>query len=451
MRRNSHTLLLTSFLLLAWLDTRAQQASAPPPQSDSQVNGSSAAGQDSHDNQAVDPDNRPLSGAQNLSPGIPESSKNVLNASLGVQQRLDATTAASSYRWYSENNVMGTLLWNRTWRRNSLLLHYDGGTLLTGDTSFYSIQTFDISQLFSFGRWSLKLSDQASYAPESTYGLPGLEFLSGSFFGTNPTLLPNQTVFTGQTSRVSNGSIGELGYAISRRASLTATGSYSLLRYTASSLFDNTQAGGSLGYDYALTPRTRVALTYGYQQLGFNLLNGKLDINSATLGYAHQILGRFSLQLEAGAQLAKSFGPLSPSRNSVLPEGHFVMTSVWRRTQFSLTASKAVVPGAGLSVATHTTTAALSAQRSLSRTWTSTINVGYAANSLIGFDYNFKSGFAEANLEKAMGQHVRLSLLYNFQKQAGDTVCSFSLCAEQFLRHSVGVGVKWQFRPVGFR
>lgn len=450
MRTNSHCLLLTCFFLAVPLHARAQQAPALLPQSNSQSDSSGSA-QDPGNGPAIDPDNRPLSGAQDLTPGIPESAKNGLDASISVQQRVDAATGSNNYRWYAENDALGTVLWNHAWHQNTLLLRYNGGTLFDGGTYFQSIHTFAMLQSFIFGRWSLQVSDQAIYAPESPFGLPGLELLSTNFFGTNPTLLANQTVFTGQTTRLSNSAIGQLEYAISRRTALTVAGFHSLLHYTATSLADNTQAGGRLGYDYALTARDTVALTYGYQQLEFNFLNSKMDINSATLSYAHQVLGRFSLQMEGGAQLAHSFGPMSPPRTNVLPEARFVLTSDWRRTRFSLSASKSLMSGGGLSVATNTTTASLSADRNLSRTWTSTINVGYAGNSLIGLNYKIKSGFVGATLEKTMGQHIRLSLLYNFQQQAADNVCTFSLCAGEYSRHSVGAGVKWQFRPIGLR
>src|SRR5215472_2266442 len=140
MKSNSYFLLLTSFLLLVSLHARAQQEPAPPQPSDTQSNESSGTVPDSRDPQMTEPDTRPLSGAQDLSPGIPGISKRVLDVSLGVQQRLNASTSANSYRWNPENDALGTLLWNRNWHRNSLLLHYTGGTLYGGSSYFESIQ-----------------------------------------------------------------------------------------------------------------------------------------------------------------------------------------------------------------------------------------------------------------------------------------------------------------------
>jgi hypothetical protein len=344
-------------------------------------------------------------------------------------------------------DAFATLSLSRTWKRNTLVLGYDGGSTFDIGQYSQSSHSLSISQLLSLGRWSLTISDQALYSPESPFGLPGLQPTFFNFLGTNPVLLPNQTVFTGHAPRISNGSVVQLEYAISRRTSLTATGSYSLLRYTGASFNDSHQGGGTLGYNYAVTPRDNVALVYGYEQMHFNLTAEKMDVQSATLRYSHQLLGRFSIQIEGGAELTKTVSPFSPPRTSVLPNGRLALISVWRRTEFSLSASRSVMSGAGLGVATNGTTASLAATRTLSRTWIGTINGGYAQNAFIGVQGKLRSAFAEASLERTVGRHMGLFFFYNLQKQIGDSVCASSLCAGGYLRHSAGVGLNWRFKP----
>lgn len=439
-----------------------QQGSAQPGPDDGQMGNSSQAIQDTNNPDKFDPDDRPLSGAEDLSLGTPESSKNVLNSSIRIDQRIDASPRAvrDGYTWFGDSDAFGTLSLNRTWKRNSLVAEYDGGEVFYAGQYNQNTHMFNVSQLVTFGRWSVTLSDQAIYSPESPFGMPGPQPITFNFLGINLWYFPNQTVLTGPSTRVSNGSVGQLEYALSRRTSFTATGSYSLLDYTATSVADNHQAGGTLGYNYALGPRDKIALTWGYQQLQFNYLNKKMDIDTANLNYAHQVLGRFSLQIEAGAQLLKNFGlfrllapnvgqPLPP-QTSVLPDGHMVLSSAWRRTQFTLSGSKSILSGAGLSVATNTTTAGLTASRSLSRRWTGLVSGGYAENSLIGFNQKFRSGFAALNVQRNFGQHAGLSFLYNFQKQVGSELCNGAICGAPFLRHSVGMGLNWQFTPIVF-
>jgi len=442
--------LAVTLLPTAW----GQQGSAQQEPGGSQMGNSSQAIQDTNNADTVDPDDRPLSGAEELSPGTPESSKNVLNASIRVEQRIDATPeqTTNGYRCFGDSDAFGTVSLNRSWRRNSFVAAYDGGEVFYAGQYQQNTHTLNVLQLLTFGRWSLTISDQAIYAPESPFGLPGPQPEIINILGLNFIFFPNQTVFTGRSTRVSNGTVGQLDYALSRRSSFTATGSYSLLHYTAASAYtaENSQAGGTFGYNYAVTPRDKIALTYGYQQLQFNYLNNKMDINSANLSYAHQVLGRFSFQLEGGAQLAKSFSPFEPIRSVVLPDGKANVNSIWHRTHLTLSASKSIMSGAGLSVATNTTLAQVSATHNLSRGWTGSLSGGYADNSFIGLKEKTRCGFAGFNLQRTLGQHAGLSFLYNFQKQVGDTVCNGSLCGAPFLRHSMGMGLNWQFRPVLF-
>jgi hypothetical protein len=434
------------------LPASGQQDSATSGQEAAQSSTSSESIQGISNAEKYDPDDRPLSGAEDLSLGTPESSKNVLNSSIRVEQRIDASprTIGNGYNWIGNSDVFGTLSLNRAWKRNYLTVEYDGGEVFYASQYNQNMHTFNVSQLLTFGRWSLTLSDQVIYSPEAPFGLPGPQPATFNFLGLNLIYFPNQTVLSGYSPRVSNGSVGQLEYAVSRRTSLTATGSYSLLHYTATSAADNNQAGGTLGYSYALSPRDKIALTYGYQQLQFNYLSSKMDINTPSLSYAHQVLGRFSFQVEGGAQLTKSFGSFSAPHSGVSPYGRAMLNSAWRRTQFSLSASRSILSGAGLSVATNTTTAGLSATRNLSRRWTGTVNGGYAENSFIGLNEKFRSGYAGVSLQKSLGQHAGLSFLYNFQKQVGAELCNGAICGSPFLRHSVGIGLNWQFRPVVF-
>jgi len=457
-KANLQFLLAISSLAVALFATaRAQQSPAAPKQDDNQLSDSSQAIQGTNNADKYDPDDRPLSGAEDLSLGTLETSKNVLNSSIRVDQRIDGgpRTAGNGYAWTGQSDVFGTLSLNRTWKRNSFVAEYDGGDIFYAGLYNQNTQNFSFSQHLTWHRWSLILSDQMTYSPESPFGMPGPLPTSINFLGTKLTFLPNQTIFTGQSSRVSNSGIGQLEYAFSRRSSFTVIGSYSLLRYTATSVADNSQAGTTVGYNYALTPRDKIAVTYGYQQLQFNYLNSKMEINTANLNYAHQVLGRMSLQIGAGAQLTKRFNPFSHADTSVSPDGSVVLSSAWRRTQLSLSASKSILSGAGLSVATNTTAAGISASRTLSRHWSGSVSGGYAENSVIGAvsgsGDKFRSGFAGVSLQRTLGRRAGISFLYNVQKQVGSELCNASICGGAFLRHSIGIGLNWNFKPILFQ
>ena len=211
--------------LPAW----GQQDSAQPEQDGTQLGNSSAAIQGTTKLEKFDPDERPLSGNEDVSLGIPEGAKNVLNSSIRVDERLDSNPriAGTKDGWREDEDVFGTLSLNRTWKRNMLVAGYDGGGIFYPGGNIRSTHFATLSQLLTWRRWSLTFSDQMVYAPETPFGMPGPQLTSIGI-----PFLPNQSILTGQTTRISNTNTVQLDYALNRGSSITATGSYGLLHYT---------------------------------------------------------------------------------------------------------------------------------------------------------------------------------------------------------------------------
>jgi hypothetical protein len=458
MKNRTQILLLAAFLGGALtLPARGQQDSAQPGQEGTQTSTSSEAIQGTNNAEKFDPDDRPLSGAEDVSLGTPEGMKNVLNASIRGDERLDSNprSAGNEYVWQGDGDVFGTLSLNRTWKRNMFTAAYDGGGIFYPGSNNQSVHSAALSQLLTWERWSLTFSDQMIYSPETPFGMPGPQPTSINPLGINTAFLPNQSILTNQTTRISNTSIVQADYAFSRRSSITATGSYGLLRYTGPGAFDSNQSGGTLGYNYALTPHDKVAVTYGYEQLTFNgFIGSNTDIQTTNLIYAHQVTGRWSAEIGAGAQMVKIFSSLTPSKDRLYPDGHANLTYAWRRSQLTLSASKSVMSGVGLFEATNTTIAQLTVSRALSRRLTGSIGGGYAENSILGASIGagekFRSGFANLSLQRSFGRHAALDFTYYFQRQTGLTFCSGPVCAGDVLRHSIGLGFSWNFSPVVF-
>jgi hypothetical protein len=451
MKNRFQILLFVGFLggllsLPAW----GQQDSAQPGQDSTQLSNSSQAIQGTNQAEKFDPDERPLSGDEDVSLGIPEGAKNVLTSSIRVDERLDSNPqiAGTGQRWQEDEDIFGALSLNRSWKRNMFIADYDGGGIFYAGGDNRSTHFVSLSQLLTWRRWSLTLSDQMFYAPETPFGMPGPQLSSINLLGTNVALLPNQSILTTQTTRISNTNTVQVDYALNRRSSITATGSYGLLHYTAPNASDTHQYGGTLGYNYALTPYDKVAVSYGYEQLHFNVSN--IDIQTTNLSYAHQVLGRWSAEIAGGAQLAKIFSGFPPSRNNVYPDGHASLTYERRRNQLTLSASKSLLSGMGLFIATNTTIAQLGVSRALTRKLHGSIGGGYAENSALGASQKSRSGFATLSLERTIGRHAALDFNYHFQRQVLSTVCSGPVCAGDVLRHAITGGFIWNFSPVFF-
>jgi hypothetical protein len=450
MKNRFQILLFVSFLgSLLSLPAWGQQDSAQPGQDNTQLSNSSQAIQGTNQAERFDPDERPLAGDKDLSFGIPAGAENVLNASIRVDERLDSNprVAGTKGGWQQDQDVFGSLSLNRIWKRNMFTAGYDGGGIFYPGGNIRSTHFANLSELLTWRRWSLTLSDEMFYAPETPFGMPGPQLISLN--GTNIPFQPNQSILTNQTTRISNTNIVQVDYALSRGSSITGTGSYGLLHYTTSGAPDSHQDGGTLGYNYALTPRDKVAVTYGYEQLYFNSSN--IDIQTTNLSYAHQVTGRWSAEVAAGAQLAKRFfSGVTRSHDNLYPDGHASLMYERRRNVLTLSASKSLLSGMGLFVVTNTTIAQIVASRILTRKLHGFIGGGYAQNSVIGENHKIRSGFATLGLERTLGRHAALDFNYHFQRQTANTVCSGSVCAGDLLRHTIGVGFAWNFSPVVF-
>ena len=466
MKSQPLTLLATMLVVavsvsLGW----AQQDGGGSPaqaQSADQTNSSQAKSQDAYQPEKVDADTRPLSGSEYLSLGTPERARNVLKASIRADERVDSNPSSNGtgYSWQADTDVYGDLNLNRSWKRNSFTAEYDGGGTFYGGTDAQTFQFLKLAQVFAWDRWTVTLTDQATYSPESPFGYAGPVTYTTTFVGTNIILIPNQTILTGESARVSNTSIGEADYALNRRSSLTGIASYGVLDYFAGGVVNSNQINGSLGYNYKLTPHSKLALGYGYEEIRFPFDPNKVsktEFQTPSISYAYQRTGRLSFQVTGGAQLARSISPGFPTPSNTFPYAQGVVSYAWHRTLVTLLGSRSVLSGGGLYPATHTTLAQLSLARTLSRKWDGGVMGGFAQNSPLR-EYEFgpipaqksHAAYVSLDVHRSIGRYAGLYFIYSFQRQVVNNFCTGSLCAQDFLRHSFGVGFDWRFRPITF-
>ena len=395
-----------------------------------------------------------------MSLGIPERARNVLNASIRADERADSNPGGTGtgYSWQADTDVYGDVTLNRSWKRDSFAAEYDGGGTFYGETDPETFQFLKLAQVFAWDRWTVTLTDEATYSPESPFGFAGPLTFSTVFVGTNIVLIPNQTILTGEDSRISNTSIGEVDYAINQRSSLTGAASYGVLDFFSGGVNSN-QINGSLGYNYKLTPHSKVALAYAYGEIRFPFAGdvSKTELQTPSVSYAYQRTARLSFQVSAGAELTRSLSPGLPTLSNVFPYAQGLISYGWRRTSLSLLASHSILSGGGLYPATNTTLAQLGVSRMLSRKWDATLMGGFAHNSpLQTYEFglipaqNSNSTYVGFDVHRSIGRYAGLYFMYDFQRQTVNTFCTGALCAENFLRHSFGVGFDWRFRPVTF-
>jgi hypothetical protein len=370
----------------------------------------------------------------------------------------------------SASLLSGDFSVQRLWSRYALTAAYAGGGALYNTRSDLnqSFHQVSLSQRLALRRWGFLLADEASYLPESSFGYSGLSSWSSlgtglNGFGTapsnlNPLFLPNQSILTGLARRVSNTVVGEVEYNFSRRSSFTVTGSYGLLHFLDQGFIDNHSAMVRTGYNHALTRHDTLGLIYGFNQIAFGSLNGKVLSHSAQLAYGRRVTGRLALELSGGPQIITFRNPAVSSDRRVSGTVGALLRYQRIRDSFSLSYLRGISGGSGLFAGAESDQVEAAAARKLSHMWSGSVSFGYGRNEGLREitptlnNFRFRSWNAGAGLGRPLGRRMQMHFTYNLLRQNSDrSVCitGNTNCGTLFLRHQVGLGVDWTSRRIG--
>jgi hypothetical protein len=352
----------------------------------------------------------------------------------------------------SVTQFSGTTTLNRNWGRNTLDFSYNGAeSVFAGggfDTQLASSHQINFSTSLARDRWSLGLSDVASYAPQSSFGLGVYGGLGsnplGFASGLRSGLYPNDSVLN-SGKRIDNSTVAEIGYELSQRTSLNLSGGYGILRYQDSDLSDSSQYNFGLGVNRVLSRRSSASLTYTF----FRTMSADfppVQAHAVLLGYSRQLTSRLMLQLSAGPQIQVQQG--MGHSNSLQWTTSNTLLYQMERSSLTLTYSAGVLGGSGVYGASrnHTVQAAIS--RPVARFWAATVDFGYAQNAGVGAFSTLRAEHGGINLGRQIAGKG-LSFTYQFQHQSiGGTCTGLDCSAFGGWSHTVGLGLDWLFRPV---
>lgn len=431
----------------------------------------------------VQPDNRPLSGAESFSLGI-FSGRSLLSGSLRFMQVADSNGQSSPgvTQWRTVSTVGGDLLLQRVGRNAQLNLDYVGGGTVYNNQSNLTgmVHGFNISSHFSFRRWALMLGDSVTYMPESSFGAGGvgglgfgglgavgaggsfigggmLPGLGGSFGGSLvPGTVPSQTILTGRADRVANTAVGQLQYSFSARDSWTVSGSYGILRFLDDGYIDSDNYQIRTGYNRVLSAKDSFALYYSLGMIRFSGASQSTDNHAIHLAYGRKITGRLAWQVAGGPQISLFENPVSGSDERVSWSMHTSLLYKFPVSMVGLRYSHGITGGSGVLLGAETDRVDFRWSRPFSRNWNAGFRLGYAHNrslrQLTGgtSEQRFHGIDFGVNLGRAIGRHGRLLLLYGLQYQNSNTsVCTpgTTTCGTRILRHNFGLGFTWGFGP----
>jgi len=422
------------------------------------------------------PDTRSLSGAELFTLGQMGERRSYLLASVDFFQSADSNSdiAGNQTNFDAVSTFSGHIVLQRLWSRYQLALDYTGGGSVYNNRSGLNTPShqFGLTQSIAWRRWSLKLSDYFGYLPESAFGFGGFNSGLGgpnptavninpvsNAVNLNPILTPNQTIFTSRASRLSNTAVGEVGYEISRRSSITATGSYGILHFSSGTLINSNNAIFQTGYNYELTKRDTLALTYGFSRYWFGGTTRTINDHAVLVGYGRRLTGRLALQLSAGPEVYKVSDPVGGSGRRASWTTSSALRYRFRRSELEASYATYLAGGAGVLAGSRSHQVQATMARQLSRMWSGSLNLGFAHNTALPQDATqtgrlaFNTWYSGANLSRPLGRHTSLFLDYFFQRQVGNNASnapciSGGICGTNLVRHHFGLGFNWHLRPI---
>jgi hypothetical protein len=422
------------------------------------------------------PDNRPLTGLQDPSLGVPSTNHSYWtpHAELSLTLDTEPPDGGASSGFTTWTSITGGVDLRWLSGRSDMTVDYLGGGVFSndGNSSNGTIQDLNFVDRFSFRRWALTVIEQAAYTPETAFGSGG--FPGISFPGGAPGLgglIPGQTIITSEGPRFLNSSLGEIDVFLTPRSSLTFSGGYSLLHTFDQDLLDYGDIVAQAGYNYRLSRKDTVGISYSFS--GFRYTNFDESINTSTilLSYGRSITGRLAFRVGVGPQFASFSTPIipgtgvgtigPPSGGSASNLYWFLSTSVqyqMERTALSASYSHGVSGGSGVLAGSLADTVSGSAVRQLSRPSTGSLNVGYSRNT--GLTVNglpqipdsnqpFDYWFAGVNYSHLWGRSLNVNLGYQLQYQnSNSSFCVGAGCGSSFVRNLISFSVGWRRQPI---
>ena len=427
---------------------------------------------------AVKPDESPLSGAEAFSLGIKSSGRSYIQPAISFRLFADnsKSTATSVDDWRAAGTVTGNIALQHTRGRSQLGIDYSGGSMsfsTLGSTRWNSYHRLGFSEQISWRRVTLQLADSMVYLPESSFGGGGFGGISSGLLGglgngsigtglgggfgggLQPGIVPSQSILTGSGRRISNTAMGQIQFTISPRASMTAGGSYGLLRFLDSGFISSNNYQFSTGYNYKLNPSDTIGVTYSVSMMRFGAINRSGDFHNIHLGYGRRLTGRLAMRLSGGPQYGTFTNPVSGNGFRVSWGVQSSLLYNFRNTDLGLSYSHGASSGSGVFVGSDTDRVEGNLSRQLTRMWSGSLVFGFAHNkgiqalNAVATNRIVNTWHTGFQLRRPLTRKASLNFNYNLTGQSANNPvgCTGFACGRRPLRHQFSLGIGWGFGP----
>jgi len=451
---------------------QGQQPAGPIPAIRSPL-ASGADNGDTNDAQQLTPDTRSLTGAEDLSLGTMAVTHSYWQPRLAVTVTADSNPLYSpgSSSWTTWSSLLGGVDIHRTSGLSDLLVSYTGGGMFSNNGAAENgvIQQLGITDKLTFRRSTLSVFEQLGYLPESSFGFSGatgagLPGSSGAGLGTGFT--PGQSVLTPRDQNLTSSTAVEFDTKLTPRTSLTFVGGYSLLHYFGEELADYGGVNFQAGYNYQLTRKDTVAVSYLFNGIRYSNLSQSINANTIQGSYGRRVTGRLAFQIAAGPQFVSSTSPITSSTTTPGAGTNSVTSLYWslnssvhyqlRRASLSATYTHGVTGGSGVLAGAETDIVSGSIGEQVTRNFNIAWSAGYSRNKGFTLGTNSSSQtfgywFGGVNVAHPIGRSLDVFANYQLQYQDSSTTgCTGTGCSTSVIRNQIAFGVNLHKQPIPF-
>lgn len=294
-----------------------------------------------------------------------------------------------------------------------------------------------------------QLSNALSYSPDA-YGSPEFGLGEASrLVDVDRFFRPDQSIATERAARISNTVAGSTDFFLSRRSSLTFSGSFGLLRFLEEGFTDSRTISVRAGHSYQWTGRDALSVSYGVNLIRFDGTGSGLDTHTAHVSYSRRISGRLAFQVGGGPQITNLDQSFAGRDRLISTSVSTSLNYKWPRSNMGLSYSRGVTNGSGVSRGAVTDRVDFSISHPLGRIWSASWGVGYSLNQterITGIDNRFNTWQANTRVGRAFGRHTNMDLTYSLQNQQ----CSGpqSACGFTGFRHIFGIAFRFRLQPI---
>jgi hypothetical protein len=451
---------------------QGQQPAAPIPAIRSPLAGATDNG-DTNDAQELTPDTRSLTGAEDLSLGTMALSHSYWQPHLSVAATVDSNPSYSttSSDWTTWTSLLGGVDVHHISGVSDLMLSYTGGGMFSNSGAAENgiIQQLSFQDRFTFRRSTFSVFEQLGYLPESSFGFAGAAgsgLPGGINSGLGTGFTPGQSILTPRGQNLTSSTAIEYDNKLTPRASLTFVGGYSLLHYFENDLANYGGVNFQAGYNYQLTRKDTIAVSYLFSGIRYNNLNQSINANTIQGSYGRRVTGKLAFQIAAGPQFVSSTSPITSPTSTTGPGTSSVSALYWslnssvhyqlRRAALSASYNHGVTGGSGVLAGAETDIVSGSVGEQVARTINLAWNAGYSRNK--GFalgstatSQTYGYWFTGVNVAHPIGRLLDVFMNYQLQYQnTDDNTCVGTGCSTSVIRNQIAFGLNLHKQPIPF-